>query len=42
MKRLIFPTSNERRYVEPILVLAAKYGMVSRPANVRGVCPPIG
>ena len=42
MKRLIFATSNERRYVEPILVLAAKYGMVSRPITFEEYCPPIG
>jgi NitT/TauT family transport system substrate-binding protein len=42
MKRLIFATSNERRYVEPILVLAAKYGMVSRPLTFEEYCPPIG
>lgn len=42
MKRLIFATGNERRYVEPILVLAAKYGMVSRPLTFEEYCPPIG
>jgi len=42
MKRLLFATSNERRYVEPILVLAAKYGMLSRPLTFEEFCPPIG
>ena len=42
MKRLIFATSNERRYVEPILILAAKYGMVQRPLTFEEYCPPLG
>jgi ABC-type nitrate/sulfonate/bicarbonate transport system substrate-binding protein len=41
MKRLFFATSNERRYVEPILVLAAKYGMIQRPLTFEEYCPPI-
>lgn len=31
MKRLYFATSNERRYVEPVLNVAAKYGALPRP-----------
>ena len=31
MKRLYFATANERRYVEPILNVAAKYGALQRP-----------
>jgi len=31
MKRLYFATSNQRRYVEPILRVAAKYGALPRP-----------
>jgi len=42
MKRLIFATSNERRYVEPILILAAKYGMLQRPLTFEEYCPPLG
>jgi NitT/TauT family transport system substrate-binding protein len=41
MKRLIFATSNERRYVEPILVLAAKYNMIGRPLTFEEYCPPL-
>lgn len=33
MKRLIFATSNERRYSEPLLKLAARYNMVPRPVS---------
>jgi NitT/TauT family transport system substrate-binding protein len=33
MKRLIFATSNERRYSEPLLKLAARYNMVPRPVT---------
>lgn len=41
MKRLYFATSNERRYVEPILILAAKYNMIVRPLTFEEFCPPI-
>jgi len=41
MKRLIFATSNQRRYVEPILMLAWKYGMLARPVTFEEFCPPI-
>ena len=34
MKRLYFATSNERRYVEPILTVAAKYGALQRPVSL--------
>jgi NitT/TauT family transport system substrate-binding protein len=42
MKRLRYATSNERRYVEPTLILAWKYGMLSRPVTFDEFCPPIG
>jgi ABC-type nitrate/sulfonate/bicarbonate transport system substrate-binding protein len=32
-KRLYFATANDRRYVEPILDLAARYHMVPRPVS---------
>jgi NitT/TauT family transport system substrate-binding protein len=34
MKRLYFATSFERRYVEPILTVAAKYGALQRPVSL--------
>jgi NitT/TauT family transport system substrate-binding protein len=34
MKRLYFATANERRYVEPILTVAAKYGALQRPVTL--------
>jgi NitT/TauT family transport system substrate-binding protein len=33
MKRLIFATSNERKYSEPLLKLAARYNMIARPVS---------
>jgi NitT/TauT family transport system substrate-binding protein len=42
MKRLLYATSNERRYIEPILVLASKYGMLQRPLTFEEYCPAIG
>jgi NitT/TauT family transport system substrate-binding protein len=33
MKRLIFATSNERKYSEPLLKLAARYNMIPRPVS---------
>ena len=41
MKRLLYATSNERRYIEPILMLASKYGMLQRPLTFEEYCPPI-
>ena len=41
MKRLTCATSNERRYVEPTLMLAWKYGMLARPVTFEEFCPPI-
>lgn len=41
MKRLIFATSNERRYTEPLLTLAVKYNMVTRPISFAEFSPPI-
>ncbi len=34
MKRLYFATTFERRYVEPILTVAAKYGALQRPVTL--------
>ena len=34
MKRLYFATAFERRYVEPILTVAAKYGALQRPVTL--------
>jgi NitT/TauT family transport system substrate-binding protein len=42
MKRLLCATSNERRYVEPTLLLGWKYGMLARPVTFDEFCPPIG
>ena len=33
MTRLYYATQNERRYVEPILQLASRYHMTSRPVS---------
>lgn len=41
MTRLFFATSNERRYTEPIALLAAKYGMIPRPVSFEEFSPPI-
>jgi NitT/TauT family transport system substrate-binding protein len=38
MKRLYFATSNERRYLEPILNVAAKYGALQRPIPFEEYC----
>jgi NitT/TauT family transport system substrate-binding protein len=38
MKRLYFATSNERRYLEPILNVAAKYGALQRPVPFDEYC----
>jgi hypothetical protein len=32
-KRLYFATANDRKYVEPILNLAARYHMLARPVT---------
>jgi NitT/TauT family transport system substrate-binding protein len=41
LKRLIFATSNERRYTEPILSFAAEYKMIARPVTFEEFSPPI-
>ena len=38
MKRLYYATSNERRYLEPILNVAAKYGALPRPVPFEEFC----
>jgi len=38
MKRLYYATSNERRYLEPILNVAAKYGALPRPVTFEEFC----
>jgi NitT/TauT family transport system substrate-binding protein len=38
MKRLYYATSNERRYLEPILNVAAKYGALQRPIPFDEFC----
>jgi NitT/TauT family transport system substrate-binding protein len=38
MKRLYYATSNERRYLEPVLNVAAKYGALPRPVSFEEFC----
>ncbi|MBV8151999.1 MAG: ABC transporter substrate-binding protein, partial [Candidatus Eremiobacteraeota bacterium] len=41
MVRAYFATSNDRKYVQDMLQLAARYGLVQRPVTFEEYCPPL-